>query len=111
MAIGFKFYGESHTIIFDLDKGLFWGTNSEAAQLERNGFVASEKIVWDYLTEHGVNSKIKSVKLVEPKFPKNRMANDCYSLLRRFTEAVVEENVGAEDYRNFLVKYCGVEIH
>ncbi|CAI0400393.1 unnamed protein product [Linum tenue] len=110
MSMGFKFIGESHTIIFDLDRGFFWGTNSEARELFPNGLVASESSVWDYLTEHGAKSKIKSVKLVEPKFPKSSEAWSCNSRLRVFTKSVVSGDEITGISAEKLIKYCGVHI-
>ncbi|CAI0558156.1 unnamed protein product, partial [Linum tenue] len=72
------------------------------------GLVASEENFMNYLTEYGVDN-IKSVKLVEPKFPKNSAATRCNNLLRKFAERM-SESENAEYYRKALLKYCGVDI-
>ncbi|CAI0558155.1 unnamed protein product, partial [Linum tenue] len=107
MPTGFVFYTGSGSITFDSEYGLSWNP-SPPKPARRCGLVASEENFMNYLTEYGVDN-IKSVKLVEPKFPKNSAATRCNNLLRKFAERM-SESENAEYYRKALLKYCGVDI-
>ncbi|CAI0465204.1 unnamed protein product [Linum tenue] len=75
MPTGFVFYSGSFSISFDSERG-FSSNPTPPKPAIRIGMVAFEETVMNYLTDYGV-SNIKSVKLVEPKFPKNSYARQC----------------------------------
>ncbi|CAN0929372.1 hypothetical protein LINGRAHAP2_LOCUS37032, partial [Linum grandiflorum] len=105
-------------IMLDIKQGLSLPAVSrpqpeQSIYISKNDLKSPEKIM-DHLTDYGLTGdrgvKVKSVRLVTARFPRNRLANTCDRLLQTYAETALEMRYDKGIPLKDLEYYCGIVI-
>ncbi|CAN0929375.1 hypothetical protein LINGRAHAP2_LOCUS37035 [Linum grandiflorum] len=122
---GFHVFAGSSGIFYDIKQGFSFKGIPPVSQpqpqpqpeksiyISKNDLKSPEKIM-DHLLDFGLTGKhgikVNNVRVVKPRFPRNRLADTCDELLQKYAEIALELRYDRRIPRTDLEYYCGIVV-